>query len=155
MRLLTISLAVLLAAGCRSTPTVEGELYGEPLTLSAYTPISDILAAPADYVGARVLVEGTVVDVCNNQGCWIEIEAGGGAIQVKVDDGVIVFPTSAKGKAAIVEGTVEERQLTGEQAFAAAAHRAEEQDMPFDSTRVFSDTTIYRIRGLGALIREQ
>jgi hypothetical protein len=153
MKLLNVLLVAVLAAGCQSTPTLEGEPYGEPLTLSETTPVPEILATPQGFVGRRVLIEGTVVDVCDDKGCWMDIEADGGQIQVKVDDGVIVFPLTARGRTALVEGTVEERKLTAEQAFAAAAHRAEEKNMPFDSTGVYGDTTIYRIRGLGALIR--
>jgi hypothetical protein len=158
MKLLSAVLAVLVLTGCQSTgetggPVFEGEPYGEPLTLTTLTPIPDILAAPQQYVGERVLVEGTVVDVCNTQGCWMDIAVGDAEIQVKVDDGVIVFPLTARGNTALVEGVVEERDLTSEQAFAAAAHRAEEQGVPFDSTATYPATTTYRIRGIGALIR--
>lgn len=158
MKLLSAVLAVLVLTGCQSTgetgdPVFEGEPYGEPLTLTSLTPIPEILATPQEYVGERVLVEGTVVDVCNTQGCWMDIAFGDAEIQVKVDDGVIVFPLTARGSTALVEGVVEERNLTSEQAFAAAAHRAEEQGVPFDSTATYPATTIYRIRGIGALIR--
>jgi hypothetical protein len=154
MKLVTVVLLACVAAGCGSSaPVVEGEQYGEPLTLTRVTPVSAILAAPAEYLGERVLVEGTVVDVCSNKGCWMDIETEGAEIQVKVEDDVIVFPMSAKGRTALVEGVVEQRDLTREQAFAAAAHRAEEQGLPFDSAAVYPAATVYRIRGIGALIR--
>jgi hypothetical protein len=155
MKLLHASALILLLAGCaaQTNPVLEGEPYGEALTLTEVTPLADILASPQQYVDQRVLVEGDVVDVCDDRGCWIDIQTGESKIQVKVEDGVIVFPMSAKGKKALVEGVVERRDLTAEQAFAAAAHRAEEKGEPFDSTAVFPATTVYRIRGAGALIR--
>jgi hypothetical protein len=154
MRLLTTALAVFVVVGCQSAPRLEGEPYGEPLTLTEVTDIATILASPSDYVGRRVLVEGEIVAVCEQKGCWMDLETADDAmIQVKVEDDVIVFPVSARGKTALVEGIVEERELTSEQAFAAAAHRAEEQGEPFDSTAVFPPATVYRIQGTGALIR--
>jgi hypothetical protein len=153
MRLLTAAVAALVVTACQSAPRFEGEPYGEALTLEEITPVSDILQSPAEYVGRRVLVEGEVVAVCEQKGCWMDLESGSDEIQVEVPDDVIVFPVSARGKTALVEGIVEERQLTAEQAFAAAAHRAEEQGEPFDSTATFPAKTVYRIQGSGALIR--
>jgi hypothetical protein len=153
MRLLPAVLIAFSMTSCQSTPRFEGEPYGEPLTLTQITPMSDILAEPRSYVGKRVLVEGTVVAVCEQKGCWMDLESGADQIQVKVEDDVIVFPVSARGSTALVEGIVEERELTSEQAFAAAAHRAEEMREPFDSTAVYPATTVYRIQGTGALIR--
>jgi hypothetical protein len=156
MKLLCTAAAILLLTSCQppaAAPVFEGDPYGEPLTLTTLTPLTDLAAAPQRRVGDRVLVEGTVTDVCDNKGCWMDITSGDARIQVKVDDDVIVFPLSARGRTALVEGTVEERHLTAEQAFAEAAHRAEERSLPFDSTTVFRDTTVYRIRGIGALIR--
>jgi len=51
-----------------------------------------------------VLIEGTIVDVCTNIGCWIELrgEASGQKIRVKVEDGEIVFPVTIRGKHARV-----------------------------------------------------
>jgi Domain of unknown function (DUF4920) len=111
------------------------------------------MSASRDH-GKRVLIEGEVVAVCEKKGCWMDLDANGAEIQVKVPDDEIIFPFSARGRTALVEGTVEELKLTSEQAFAAAAHRAEEQGEPFDSTANYPPGTSYRIAGSGALIRD-
>jgi hypothetical protein len=152
-------IAVLVLVGCQSArpeePAIvfEGDPYGEELTLASLTPVADIVAAPEDWVGQRVLIEGTVKDVCDNAGCWMEIESGAAEIRVKVDDGVIVFPMSAKGRTALVEGVVERVDMTAEQARAAAERHAAEHGEPFDAEAEFTASTTYRIRGHGALIR--
>ena len=135
-------------------PPFAGEAFGESLTLTSLTPIDAILADPESYVDERVMVEGTVDAVCDQMGCWMDLvtEDGSGKLQVKVEDGVIVFPVSAVGRRARVEGTIEKVERTFEQAMEEAAHRAEEQGVPFDSTTVTGPETVYRIRGLGAVV---
>jgi Domain of unknown function (DUF4920) len=148
---------VLLLAACKSAPPpVTGTSYGEALTLTDTTKVSDILAAPQEWVGRRVLVAGTVVQVCQEKGCWIQIASDREheMLKVKVEDGVIVFPMTAMGHPAVVEGTIEALPVTAEQARAQARRHAEETQQPFDSTRVFADTTLYQIRGLGAFIAD-
>ena len=70
--------------------TLVGTTYGEALTLTEVTPVSLILDNPNDFVGETVLVEGMVVEVCENKGCWLDIASDRDyeKIQVKVDDGV-------------------------------------------------------------------
>jgi len=138
-------------------PVFAGTEYGEPITLAEVTPVSAILDAPEAYLGQRVLVKGMVVAVCESRGCWMDI-AGDREfekIQIKVDDGVIVFPLSARGKEALVEGVVEELQLTYEQALEEARHKAEEHGTEFDPASVpEGPQTVYRIRGLGAVVAD-
>jgi hypothetical protein len=155
-RFVTAAAVLLLAACAAGEPVIEGTPYGEPLTLTDVTPISAIADRPAEHVGKRVLVEGMVVGVCEMRGCWMDIASDRAyeTVQVKVDDGVITFPPSAKGRTALVEGVVEELQLTQAQAVAAAQMRAEEQGVAFDPTSVTGPQTIYRIRGLGAVIQD-
>lgn len=149
-------LALALLVGACSEPPLEGKTYGQPVSLTETTAISDILDNPSFYVGESVLVEGTIVEVCTSMGCWMDIASDREfeKIQIKVDDGVIVFPVSARGKTALVEGTVEELDQTAEQAKAHAKEVAEEKGVAFDSTAVFEAGTIYRIRGLGAVIAD-
>jgi len=135
----------------------EGTEYGEALTLTEVTPVSAILDAPEQYLGERVLVEGMVVAVCEMKGCWMDIASDREfeKIQIKVDDGVITFPLSAKGSQALVEGIVEELRLTEEEALEQAKHHAEEMGEEFDPSSVpAGPQTTYRIRGLGAVVAD-
>lgn len=138
-----------------AVPATAAENLGEPITLKQVTKISTIMKDPAAWVGKRVLVEGLVTDVCERRGCWMDIasDAEFEKIQIKVDDGQIVFPMSAKGKTALVEGRVEVLDLSYEQALALAKHKAEEHGTKFDPNSVKGPTKYYRIRGLGAVIK--
>lgn len=90
------------------------EKYGKPLTVKETTKISDIYANPDKFQGKRVKVEGSIVDVCTDEGCWIALTEKVTdktpkdlpILRFKVDDGVIVFPTSVKGKTAVAEGII-------------------------------------------------
>ena len=132
------------------------ETYGAKITLTEKTPISEILAAPEQYVGKKVLVKGMVVDVCAKRGCWMYLASDKPfeKIQIKVLDGVIVFPMSARGKEALVEGEVEALKYSKEEATAWLQHMAEEKGESFDPASVTSGMTVYRIKALGAEITE-
>jgi hypothetical protein len=141
---------------CSGAPETSGTVYGEKLTLTDTTLVSAILARPTDYVGERVLVAGIVVEVCEMRGCWVELGSDKEfeRIRVKVEDGVIVFPMSARGRRAVVEGVVEEVALTLEEAIEQAKHHAEEHGLEFDPESVTGPTTVYQLKGIGAVIEE-
>jgi len=144
---------VVLLAACGMAET-GSTVYGDELTLSDTTLVSAILANPADYIGERVLVTGTVVEVCEMRGCWLELGSDKEfeKIRVKVEDGVIVFPMSARGQRAVVEGIVEEVALSLEEAIEQAKHHAEEYGLEFDPASITGPTTYYQLRGIGAVI---
>jgi len=156
MKFPSVAVVLLFAAACQSAPEPEGTLYGEALTLSEVTQVSAILEDPESWVGERVQVEGMIVEVCEMRGCWMDIASDSESekIQIKVEDGVIVFPMTAKGKTALVEGVVEVLELTHEEAIEAARHKAEEHGEEFDPSTVTGPETTYRIRGLGAVITD-
>jgi len=128
--------------------------YGGEISLEEKTNISDILNSPEDYIDKTVLVEGEVLDVCQMMGCWMELQSDveGGKIKIKVKDGDIIFPVEAKGKTAIVEGTVYKIELSEEEAVEYYQHIAEENDKEFDPSTVTGPVTLYQIKGLGAEI---
>jgi len=132
----------------------QSEKYGRDITLNEKTKISKILAAPDKFVGKNVLVEGEVMDVCAMAGCWMELksDAENQKVKIKVKDGDIIFPMEAKGKNALVEGTVYKIELTKEEATDYYKHVAEEQGTEFDEASVTGPLTIYQIKGLGAVI---
>jgi hypothetical protein len=145
-----------LAVAC-ATAEVAGTQYGEELTLSETTPVSDILADPEAFLGQRVLVEATVVDVCEMQGCWLELAGGNDleTLRIKVEDGVIVFPMTARGLRARAEGIVEKLEYTEEEALERARYQAEEHGTEFDPSTVTGPETVYQIKGIGAVIEER
>lgn len=142
---------LLLASGLRA----EQKSYGSGVQVTEATPVAKILADPDAYVGKRVRIEGKVTDVCPMAGCWMELaeSEGGKTIKVKVDDGVIVFPATAKGQPAVAEGVVEAIPMTREKYVAWLAHLAEEQGKPFDPSTVGEGPfRIVQIKGTGARI---
>jgi hypothetical protein len=121
---------------------VDAKTFGAGVTLPKITQVSEIMNNPKEYVGKKVKVKGLVVDVCAKRGCWLYI-AGDKPfqkIQIKVDDGVIIFPMSARGKIATVE------------AVAYHKHLAEERGQKFNPASVKGAEASYRIRGTGSEI---
>jgi len=125
--------------------------FGAPLSLKETTPISAILADPDAYVGKTLRIQGLVVEVCAKRGCWINI-AGDKPFEklhVKVDDGVIVFPLTARGKTATVEGVWEKIVRQNEFGFTRTKPNL---DKAVDPASVSTAEVFYQLRGLGAVI---
>jgi hypothetical protein len=152
MKITSITLFVFLLL-CGITFAQEEKL-GSEITLTEKTKISDILASPESYLDKVVLVEGEVLEVCPNMGCWMDLksEVEGDKIKIKVKDGEIIFPVEAKGKTALVEGKVYKLDLTQEEAVEYFKHIAEESNKEFNPATVTGPMTIYQIKGLGAEI---
>jgi hypothetical protein len=133
----------------------QSDKYGKEISLTEKTSISKILETPEKFVGKTILVEGEVLDVCAMAGCWMELksDAENQKVKIKVKDGDIVFPVEAKGKTALVEGTVYKIELTKEEAVEYYEHVAAEQGTEFDAASVTGAITIYQIKGIGAKIK--
>ena len=128
--------------------------YGRPVTLKETTKVSEILDNPGKYVGKEVKVEGLIVAVCASRGCWMEL-AGDRLhekIRVKVDDGVIVFPLSARGRKAYVQGKLEALSMSAAEAKKFYVHQAEEKGVDFDPATVTGPVDFYQVRATGAVI---
>jgi hypothetical protein len=97
-----ISIGVLLSLGALSA--VAAEHYGAPLTLK--TPLT--LEAAVQSLGARpavdVLVESTVAKVCEQQGCWIELQGASSQLHVTFKNESFFVPSTLIGKTVLVEG---------------------------------------------------
>lgn len=141
----------------------DGKKYGEDLTLTAKTNISEILSQPDQYVGKKVLVEGLIVNVCEKRGCWMEIASDKEfeSIRIKVEDGVIVFPMEVKGETAVVEGEV--YSFNVEEEAAACTDKAKEGCTDDKTKTETTDAksccskdkkvkTVYQIKATGAVI---
>jgi hypothetical protein len=139
---------ILTLPGCGSSE------FGKPLTINEPTKISDILREPQKYDGKKVLVEGKISEVCEMMGCWIMIqdENEKEALRFKVEDGVISFPMSVKGKVARAEGIVSVKELSVEEQITEGQHHADETGTTFDASTVTGPATRIQLNGEGAVI---
>jgi hypothetical protein len=138
-------------------PLAGGETrLGTGVTLKDSTPIKSILEQPATYVGKTIRIDGVATAVCAHMGCWMAVAAEGPVgsegpggnvpaptIRLKVDDGVIVFPVSAKGRKVSAEGVFEALGGTGDSRDAAQEHA---KDDPKASQS-------YQLKATGAIIQ--
>lgn len=129
------------------------DVYGKGVSIAEKTPVSAIFDNPDAYIGKPVRVEGMILEVCSKRGCWVYLASDrqGEKIQVKVVDGEIVFPMSASGRMAVVEGVVEALEMSREEMLKYMQHLAEEKGQPFDPATV-KDERVIRLKGIGAQI---
>ena len=151
------ALALAFSAITAATAVAQSKDYGKALTLKEATPISSILKDPKAFEGKRVLVEGLIIEVCEERGCWIRIASDKAfeSLRFKVDDGVMTFPQDARGKSVLAEEVVKVRSLTREQAIAQAREVAKERGTlaSFDSAKVKGPVTDVQLSGEGARVR--
>ena len=119
---------------------------GAGVTLKDSTPITALAKAPADYVGKTVRIDGVATAVCTEMGCWMAVapegDTSGVTVRLKVEDGVIVFPVSAKGKKVSAEGVFE--KVAAGDAKEAATENAKADPKASQE---------YQIKATGAVIR--
>src|SRR5262245_43263918 len=100
----------LLASGL-ALNAAEEKVLGVAPSLATPTAIKDVVAKPSVYEGKTVRIDGIVTAVCREKGCWMALAAAdnpkGPTVRLKVEDGVIVFPVTARGHRASAQGVVE------------------------------------------------
>jgi hypothetical protein len=135
----------------------KGQSFGAGVKLASSTPIDAILAEPKKFAGQTVRVEGTVTDVCEMRGCWMELagDKPGAKLRFKVTDGEMVFPVDSKGKHAVAEGVVTVKDLSLEDTKAMAIEEAKEHGEDCDPDKITEAKSIVRLDGIGAVIAQK
>jgi len=148
-----VSTAILTISFAAAAPAeAKGKVYGDGVKLKTTTSIATLQATPAKYIGKKVRADGVVTGVCEKAGCWMELSdaKSGKGITFKVEDGVIVFPLTAKGRKASAEGVFEEVVLSPEEQ---KEHEQEAKANPgHESHHASAKGPTYRIRATGAVI---
>ncbi|MDP4530026.1 DUF4920 domain-containing protein [Alkalimonas delamerensis] len=101
---------LLAAASCLvSVAQAEPVQFGGEVQQEKLVALSSILAAPEQYLAQEVTVKGTIAAVCEKMHCWMRFETAEQqpAFRIKVRDGDMVFPLSARGKTAYATGTLQ------------------------------------------------
>jgi len=128
-------------------PIAVAEKFGNGVTLKDATPIRALIDNPQEFVGKTIRVDGIVTAVCAHMGCWMAVAPEGdekaGTVRLKVEDGVIVFPVSAKGRKISAEGVFEVVGKDEESKEAAGEHAKHDAKA----------STLYQLKATGALLR--
>lgn len=151
-----VMLLLVMVLGLSMNSYAKSKVYGKGISVDNTTKVSAILDFPEKYLGKQVKVEGIIIEVCASRGCWVYVSSDRQyeKIQVKVTDGEIVFPMSAAGHQAAVEGIVEELKMSKEDMINWFRHQAEEKGESFDPSQVKSGQKIVRLIGIGAEIED-
>lgn len=89
-----------------ATPSADAQTFGAPITVKKATPVAKLAKDPARLAGKKVRIQGTVKEVCQGKGCWIEVEADGASFLARSLDESVLVPKDCKGRAVVVQGVV-------------------------------------------------
>ncbi|GGI78674.1 DUF4920 domain-containing protein [Shewanella gelidii] len=150
-----MALAAVLSTSLLCQPLVAKD-FGTPVNTDQLMAISTVLASPQQYVGQQVTVAGTIVGVCEKRGCWMELasDAKFEKLRIKVKDGDMVFPVSAKGSKAYATGTLAEIELSLEQTQKYLEKLAKRRQEQFDVSKVTESMRIYQLVPTGVSIAD-
>ena len=134
--------------------------YGIRIPNVEQTEMISLFNNPNKYLGQDVLISGKITEVCPMRGCWINISdfKRQFQIRIKVVDGKIVFPLSAKGKCVNAHGIFTKLTFSEEQAINWKIHLAEEKGITllYEDVEITPDDLVeYRINADGASIYNQ
>lgn len=142
-----VLMMALVAVATMAMTAVE-EKFGAGVTLKESTPIADVVKNPDAFVGKTIRIDGTATAVCQHMGCWMAVSesdtADAPTVRLKVEDGVIVFPVTAKGKAVSAQGVFEKIAATDAEAKEAASEHAKHQAKA---------AATYQLKATGAIVR--
>ena len=116
-------------------------LYGISLSETEAIDIGSLLKSAEEYVGNQVTIKGSIIEVCPMRGCWIQAQDKNAlsSIRIKVTDGEIVFPLSAKGHEILAEGELIKLEFTVQQAKNWKHHLALEKGIELDTANITLD----------------
>ena len=146
-------LLCLIASICLTTQAKE-MTFGVPVDETAQVNISTLLAKPAEFLDQNITVSGMIVGVCSKRGCWMELasDAKFEKLRIKVKDGDMVFPLTAKGKVALATGKLKAIQLDLKQTQQHKAQLAKRNGKTFDPATVTKPMAIYQLAPVGVKI---
>jgi len=147
----TIALALALVF---SPLASASQSFGPAFDTAGSVTVAQVLTKPAAYLQQPFTVQGKIDAVCQKKGCWMQFvtAANEPTFRIKVKDGDMVFPVSAKGKTAYAHGSLKAKPMTLEQTKTYLKHRAEEQGEAFDAAAVQTAITLYQFVPVSVLI---
>lgn len=149
-----IMFITLLSMGFTSLVAAKELHFGDSIDQNAKIKVSTLMATPKEYVDKNVTIEGLVVAVCKKRGCWMTIASDEKyqKLRIKVRDGDMVFPMSAKGRKALATGKFTKVELSMEQTINYYKRNAKHDGKKFDPASVTEPFVYYQVVPVGVTI---
>jgi hypothetical protein len=106
----------------KAAGTSSGQRYGKELTDAKLVPVQDVFEHPESYQGKTIKLEGTILEVCQKQGCWLTLGSGDKHLMVDMSDHTFFVPKDSSGRHVVVEGFLVLEPMSKEE----IEHRASE-----------------------------
>ena len=104
---------------------------GAAITTKKATDIDKLAKDPKKYVGRTLRIDGTVKQVCQGAGCWVEVaSAKGGTFLAKSLDESVLLPKDCAGRKIMVQGVVTMLPAKDAEAHEHADHAADGHECP-------------------------
>ena len=101
---MTRCLPLLVALAAIPVSAAEVQSFGKRLLGLSPTTLQILMAQPRH--GKMVRLEGTIENVCQNKGCWLELRQGTRSVHVTFEAYSFFVPKDARGKPCVLEGRV-------------------------------------------------
>ena len=98
---LLVALSLIVGSGVASQPSTAGDPFraGSPITVKKPVRIQKLAKQPAKFEGKLLRLEGTVKNVCQGRGCWVDVEdANGVTFMAKSLDESVLLPNVVVGR---------------------------------------------------------
>ena len=106
LALCTLLVAGAALAGPGPEACADAQRFGAPVTVKKAVNIAKLAKDPGRFAGRTVRLEGTVKEVCQGMGCWVEVEANGASFLARSLDESVLLPKDCKGRKVVVQGVV-------------------------------------------------
>ena len=105
----TLAALVLLPAAvfAADAPAANAQHFGAAVKVKAPVNVAQLAARPEKFKGKTVRLEGTVKNVCQGMGCWVEVaDDQGTSFMARSLDESVLLPKDCKGWHVVVQGRV-------------------------------------------------
>ncbi|PIQ28301.1 DUF4920 domain-containing protein [bacterium (Candidatus Blackallbacteria) CG17_big_fil_post_rev_8_21_14_2_50_48_46] len=132
------------------------QVLGKRPALKEVIKISTLLDHPENYLGKTIKIEGIAMDVCPTRGCWMKIKSDRKkeSLLIKVDDGEMVFPMSARGKNMVIEGKLIKKMMPLKEVLELEEARAKKAGKPFDPSQFKGPRPMYMFHPTGVVVQD-
>lgn len=135
----------------------QDDIFGQPIKVKDAVQISEILAKPQKYLNKEIKVQGIVTNVCPMRGCWMKVQSDKKrqSLFIKVKDGEMVFPMSARGRHSVLQGKLVKRMMPIKEVIEVEREKAKKANKPFDPKSITKPRTVYMFVPSGVVIKEK